>query len=346
MNAQVQPAYAVVAGRIDADREALLALWQGNLGDAARMRRKYDWFYAGCPMGEPSVCLLRHADETPVGVASAGARRMCMDGVEVGAGVLVDLAVAAEHRSLGPALMLQAALAEAALQRFAFLYGFPNAKAVPVFKRVGHAALGEMLRLVRVVRHARYLDKRLPRPLALLAAPFLDLATRLADAWRARADQRLTRRWRDRSDPRFDALWRQAAPQKGVFAVRDLDYARWRFDACPLEQTRFLLLEAGAQLQAWFACQCRGATLVVCDYWSVDGERGIARAHVDALLAAAREAGHESVSVELCASAQQLEGWYAAGFQVRGRRPVFGRWRAPRTADAGPIFLTAADEDE
>ena len=340
--------YHVEHGDIDRDRDAILALWRGNLGDDARMRLKYEWFYAQCPFGTPSVCLLRTASvPDPVGVASAGPRRMQTAAGAIDAGVLVDLTVSAEHRSLGPAMTLQSALADAGAQRFGLLYGFPNPKAAPVFKRIGYAKLGEIVRHARVLRHARYLTRRLPRPLAAMAGALVDLAVRLRDAWRAHGDPRLHVCWTDSADTRFDSLWQRAAPASGCFAIRDQAFARWRFDDCPMEKTRYLLLSgADGALQAWFACQVRDVTLHVRDFWSIDAATGVKRPHVDALLRAARRLGHESVSVEIAGRVDRLAGWRGAGFSARGQRPVFGKWTSANAPADQELYLTSADEDE
>src|SRR5690606_29681365 len=123
-----------------------------NLGEDARMARKYDWFYRSCPFGEPLTLLLRHEESGEwVGVASAGRRPMLMGGRRVQAGVLVDLTVLPAHRSLWPALSLQMALMEAGLKRFDLLYGFPNPKAAALFRRVGYIPLCSIVRWARVL---------------------------------------------------------------------------------------------------------------------------------------------------------------------------------------------------
>lgn len=350
MTDAVAPApYVIEAGAVGRDRETLLSLWHGNLGEDARMRSKFDWFYAGCPFGEPTLCLLRHvADNQPVGVASAGPRRMQAGDSTIEAGVLVDLAVTAAHRSLGPAMMLQTALAEAAGARFDLLYGFPNPKAAPVFKRAGYAKLGEIVRHARVLRHRDYLARKLPRPLATLGGMLLDFAVRLHDGWRARGDRRLSAQWSDTADTRFDALWSSSDQAGATLSIRDLAFARWRFDQCPFDTTRYLLLgdPNDGSLQAWFACQVKGSALHVRDFWSAEAVRGLARAHVDALLVAARKAGHASVSVEIAGKPEQLRGWLAARFSARGRRPVFGKWTDAHATARPDLYLTSADEDE
>jgi len=341
------PAYVVAPGDVVRDRATVLGIWRGNLGQDARMQAKYDWFYAQCPYGAPLLQLLRHGpDGTAVGAAAAGPRRMLRDGQPIAAGVLVDLAVLPEHRSLGPALMLQGGLAQAGGERFGLLYGFPNPKAAAVFKRVGYDRLGDIVRRARVLRHAGYLARRLPRPLAAVAGFVLDRARALADTVRA-PRERLAAAWSEAADARFDTLWAASPKGEGAVGVRDAAFARWRFDASPLVKTRYLLL-AGADgaLRAWFACQVEDAVLHVRDFWSDDAASGIGHARIAALLRAARKAGHAAVSVEFAGPDVRLAGWTAAGFAERGRRPVFGRWSDGSAAGAVAIHLTSADEDE
>src|SRR3546814_15766250 len=96
-----QPAYTVHEADLERDRELIVGLWRGNLGEDARIARKYDWFYRQCPYGAPLTLLLRHeASGERLGVASAGPRQMVFGGRRVSAGVLGDLAVLPANRSL------------------------------------------------------------------------------------------------------------------------------------------------------------------------------------------------------------------------------------------------------
>ena len=90
----VPATYVVRAGSAQRDRDAVIAVWRGNLGREDRLAAKYDWFYLGCPFGYPLLQVMRHEPTAAtVGVAAAGPRRMVAAGVELGAGVLVDMAV-------------------------------------------------------------------------------------------------------------------------------------------------------------------------------------------------------------------------------------------------------------
>lgn len=342
------PAYTVHEADVARDRDAVLALWRGNLGQDAHMAAKYDWFYRDSPAGPPLLLLLRHeASGDWVGVAGAGPRRFRHGGADRRAGVLVDLAVLPEHRSLGPALTLQQAMLERGLARFDLLYGFPNPKAVPVFKRVGYGALGTLARMARVLRHGPYVRRRLPALPSVLALPaglLLDLADRVRLALPGRG---LRGQWSAQTPPELDALWAGSDHGSGPVAVRDAAFARWRFDACPLVGTEHLLVRdrAGAA-RAWFACQRRDGALHVADAWSDRGAAGVPADCIAVLLRAARARGAQALSIEIVADGAAAAGWEACGFVVRERRPVFGK-AAPTLADVAALpWLSSADEDE
>lgn len=351
MAASVTPAqYVARDGDALRDRNRVLAIWSGNLGHKDRIAAKYDWFYLGCPYGGPLLQLLQHQPSgTWAGTACAGLRRMSWLGREIRAGVLVDLAVLPEHRSLGPALILQQGLIEAGSRELALLYGFPNPKAAAVFKRLGYERLTEIVRYVRVLRHAPYLQQRLPAWLARPMGLAVDLACTARDLLRRALGPRVEAQWATAADGRMDALWEASSKDDGLVAIRDTQHARWRFDASPMASTRYLLLTQGNEdsLYAWFALQVDGATLHVRDFWSRDGTRGMRAACLLALVQAARRGGHTALSVEIAADPAHVSDWVRCGFAARGKRPVFGRWSVPHDAGTGmKLFLTSADEDE
>lgn len=345
------PPYMVQPGDVERDRDAVLAIWRGNLGEDARMTAKYEWFYRRCPFGAPLLELLyHHPSGAWVGACSMGRRRMLWCGTEIRGGLLVDLAVMPKHRSLGPALMMQMGLVESAREQLDLTLGFPNPKAASVFKRIRYEKFSDMVRRVRVLRHGPYLRRRMPAWLAAPAGALVDLALWARDAWRGRAARALEVQWSARAVQDIDELWSRSRPSRGLLGVRDLAFVRWRFDESPLEDTRYMLLrERGSgQLLAWFATDSTDSTLHVRDYWSTDSGVALGARYVDALLGAARARGFGSISVSSAGSPARVASWISRGFVERSRRPVFGYWsqppnQLPRDLD---IHLTNADEDE
>jgi len=354
MNAVIDsngPAYAVVDGDVHRDRDKVIGIWRGNLGSEHRLNAKYDWFYLQCPWGEPLLQALRHEPTGEwVGVAAIGPRRMLWQGREIRAGVLVDMAVTARHRTLGPALILQQGVIDRAMEHFELIYGFPNPKAVAVVKRVGYRKLGDIVRCSRVLRHAPYLQRLMPHALALPLGGLIDVLDRIGDVWRSWRTGHCDFEWSDRVDPRMQALWTEAQPGNGLLSVRDAVGLRWRFDQSGVHRSRYLLVGAhrGGPLTAWFACQVEDSTLHVRDFWSVGAAHGTPRAAVEALVRAARAEGHSVISVQYAGPHDTFAAWRAARFVERDRRPVFGKWRASLepAVRTGAIYLTPADEDE
>lgn len=352
MDVAAAPAeYALQDGDVLRDRGTVLAIWRGNLGEQRHMQAKYDWFYLGCPFGTPVLQLLRHVpSDAAAGTCAAGRRRMLWRGRALAAGVMVDLAVRTEHRSLGPALMMQQGLIASGLRQLDLLYGFPNAKASAIFRRIGARKLTDIVRYARVLRPAAYLRRRFPALLAVPLGAVVDLALRVHDRLHRIGTPRLHAAWSDRADARVDELWARSRHGDGLLAVRDAQHLRWRFDEAPVGRSRHLLLSTdhGATLCAWFCTQVEDDTLHVRDFWSVDAADGIATHYIDALLDAARALGVAAVSVEVATSAARLAGWQVRGFVERGRRPVYACWRdgLGPDSDGFDLHLTSADEDE
>ncbi|GAB3751634.1 hypothetical protein [Lysobacter olei] len=332
------------------DQDIVLSIWRGNLQhEHGGHEAKYRWFYLSGPDGPPLLQLMRHEPSGDwVGTCAAGRRRMLLNGNEIRGGVIVDFAVLPEHRSLGPALILQGGLIAASAHQLDLLYGFPNPKAVAAVKRGGYEKLTDIVGYARVLRHARFLAEHMPAVLANTLGAILDMAVWAWDGLRRLVSPRVHTEWSDQADARMDTLWQQSDRTSGLMMVRDAAYARWRFDEAPQGRTRYLFVmdkRDGAPL-AWFATRSDAGLLRVRDFWSSEGVRGVSRTCVEALLWAARATGHVGITTEITAPAASLAGWRACGFFERERRPVYGRWGGSTAHSAGMgWYLTSADKD-
>lgn len=333
------------------DRGNVLAIWHGNLGEQVRMEHKFHWFYEQAPTGAPLTILLEwrasaEAAPVPIGVATAGRRDFLLGREPLRAGVLVDMAVRTEHRSLGPALQLQKKLLADGLQAAAFLYGFPNPKAAPVFQRAGYRRLGLMRRHVLVVRASGYLRRFMPALLARGLAPLADGFLRLRMEWQAWTATAPSLKWGSIVDAAMDSAGSHPEGVALLLGARSREFLVWRFaGGLP---GRFRLVVPAQQPAAgyWVVEELEGVLQVLDCAPSLLHESG--RAAWLALFRDAARNGCSSVSFECLAPEALRANLAALGMRVRSERPVFlaAATGVAESLEKADWFLTSADEDE
>ncbi len=119
------------------------SLWVKSLvgHDLRSARDKLHHGYLANPAGRGTVILLKAGGlEEAQGAQGLHPRLFHHGAHPIRAVGLADYVVNAEHRSLGPALMLMRRGAQLGAERFELVYGLPNAKAAPVCATCLHAA--------------------------------------------------------------------------------------------------------------------------------------------------------------------------------------------------------------
>ena len=330
------PAYLIgVADSVAAARRATIRAWRGNLSGPDEVHgQRFDVVFCHSPYGEPALRFLEEGrSRRTVGVALLAPRVMSLGDDKVRVGVVSHLAIDAEHRSLGPAVMLLEALVESAEGRFDFIYGLPrNSKgADAALKRAGLSPVGVMERHTKVLRHGHYLARRIPRllaPLAYLAGWVVDLVNHLREV---SPRSGLKVEWVQAVDARMDEIWARSGPGMALTATRDTRMLGWRFDQSVEPSTRYVMVSdahSGDAL-AWFSCEVDPKwphTLDVQDFWSADSGGRPTLALVEALVRHARSEGYAAISIHVCVPDGCMESWRSAGFVVRGKQQIFGRW--------------------
>lgn len=358
-------------------RDELGRLWGENLtipGGAAGIDRKFEWLYVDAPERPDGVWLLA-ADEGGarrwVGTAGVGLRRVRAGGRELRAAVLADLAVDRDHRTVMPALALVRGVKAWALEHCDLAYGFPNAHAEGVFKRVGYQPLGTIARWARVLRHAGYVPRvkeaslpRVPaavkrvvdraadvRPLAAVAGGAVDLVRLAALAPSAvQAARRVKLTWVPVPDERFDAVWETARHEYDVVGVRSSRFLRWRFPASEkLSLALATALDGGAPV-AYAVIELDGELAIVRDLF---GTRDGVLALLDLLVPAIYPRGAATLSMRYLGAPWLTEALAARGWVERQNdrlitvgvaERVDAETRAALTT-AARWHLTDADED-
>ena len=262
-------AYGTRLLRLDEHREALAALWRENMSDARIgdvVPERIRWLYERNPAGSAITWLgVVTGSESVVGCGTVFPRRVLVDGLLVSAGVLADFAVTKTHRVAGAALAIQRAVAKGSFPAgVQFLYGYPNAKSVAIFERLGYRRVGESTFWVKPLRSAYKVRERVQSPVfAGALSTVLDGGLDVADKALALV-HRARRRVRgdnasyetvevERADARFDDLWTRARTAFSVMGEKTAAYLNWRYtDFTTRRHDFFCLLDrATGQLCAY-----------------------------------------------------------------------------------------------
>ena len=118
--------------------DEIIAFTQRNL-DAKCTRARFEWLYLQNPFGLARVWIATEdTRRRTIGIAAAFPRQVWVDGKLCKGWVLGDFCVAAESRSLGPALLLQrACLSSLANDGNCVWYDFPSHSMLAVYRRLG-----------------------------------------------------------------------------------------------------------------------------------------------------------------------------------------------------------------
>jgi RimJ/RimL family protein N-acetyltransferase len=212
-------------------RDVFLPIWSTSLHVGARPERELEWFYRDGPHGPGQAFVLQPDDSpTAIGCAGLGVRSLWRGEHALRTGLFADLAVDPSHRTALPALTLVRAVKQHADDQFGLGYGFPNHRAIALYRRAGFRQLGLMQRYARPLRTRGYLEGRLGKPVARLIAPAIDRLVGIAAALVVLEHPRaLELHWLDDFDARFDRLWLEARLGYPLLCERTSAFLRWRF---------------------------------------------------------------------------------------------------------------------
>jgi hypothetical protein len=257
--------YTVSQAGLEADRDPILNLWRNNLPKASAGR--YEWLYGS---KSAAAWILRHAEDGIVGAAGLMHRRLRIFGQNRLAGQAVDLNVDPNHRTMGPALKLQHAVAGTVTRGgIDLIYAFSNAKSQVVEHRAGYRVLASIDRWVLPLRFGPALNARLEnRWVRAIAPTVINPLLRLRSGALPCRLSGARVEWTDAFDSRFDDLWESASRRFPVLGERTSDYLTWRFAQCPgIDHQVTCLLDKDDRLLAYLVHYRRNGMVYIGDFF-------------------------------------------------------------------------------
>jgi hypothetical protein len=354
-DANVGARYSVAVGDIQRDKAQTLAVWreggfiEHGAGDSAR----FDWFYGANPAGVGQLSLLSCNGGAPIGSLGACPRQFVVDEKAVLAGVLVDFVVHPAHRTALPALQLQRAARARATESMDIIYGLPDTKAIPIFKRLGHQVHFKLPSYARVLQSKRYLSRIMP---ALLAHPLGFVLDRLDGViLRARillqalfntANRGKRGAWIEEFTADFDKLWANFRKDSICIGVRDAAFLRWRFGQRPgfSYRTYAVRSKSGDELSAYFVCDIGADSITIKDCLCV-GDQAEWLYAFNLMCREARRLSVHALYIHFAAPAPVGRALRLAGFRERSSRPFFAAVKEHAIPAAAVWYITQADED-
>lgn len=337
------PMYSISETDIHDSGAVLQRLWADNLDVRGSLDTKLRWFYCDGPHGRGRALVLR-AHDAAVGCAGFGVRTLVQRGAPLRAALFADLAIDRRHRSGLPALTLLRSIRDEVTRDFDLGYGFPNGKAIAVYRRAGFVELGRMFRYVRVLHCGHYLAAAGPQLRVAAAADHALAAIERLHALRAR---RFELDWPVRFDARFDRLWQAVRTADRIACERSAAFLGWRFAHEPHRIAAVLHRDTGA-LAAY-------GVLRPADHGLIDlvDLFGASARDIDMALAlivpAARQLGSAAIGFRFLGDPRVIRVLRAHGFVRRGEpRSIVvapGRDRALAAQPAAAWYLTDLDED-
>jgi hypothetical protein len=300
----------------------LLKLLQEQLSPSID-RRRLDWLYKLCPFGEARVWVAVNPDSGELaGAAAAFPRRIRSgDRVEFGC-VFGDFCVSPEHRSLGPAIQLQRKCLDSVMNgEFTAAYDLPGASMLAVYRRLGAAPGGQLVRMTKLLRsNAKIATKVRPK---LLAQGLSVAANAVLSLKRGSLESRTgatLEKHTGRFGSDFSDLASKIGSRLGRCVERSAEYLNWRYADHPQQQYEVLTAHRHGLLEGYLIFQIRGTDANVVDWF---GDSADLRADlVRGLISALQSRESEAIHVPVLASHVFFDELIALGFRPRESSPV------------------------
>lgn len=294
---------------------------------------------------------LDHADSgASVGIVCIAQRRWKAGRKYINAGIIADMVVSPEHRSLGPAVKLHNESLALALKNSDFVYGFPNLHSVTLARFAKFQLIDRIYRHAKPLRFSSYLRNRLPAWLAFPTASIIGGCSALLTYVRALPS---FFQWRGESisglDDRFDQLWESAALGRLVIGQRDSVFLHWRFLRNKTREYRLfgLVDKKTGELDGYIVYDVDESGFVsIADFLARDTHK-TSRALFLLFECEMRRHRRKAISVNFHGTASITGMLGKLGYNRRESNPLCCKWtdRFAKLKDGKEWYFTSADND-
>jgi len=332
------------------ESEITQELWVQNLGSASNFDKKFRWLYQNNPAGHAYIWHLIHEEsEQAIGVQGISPRRFSGPD-EMKAGLVADFAVNKDHRTLGPSLKLLKQANLKGLDDFDFLYGFPNKKAQPVFKRANYQIASDMVRYAKPIKSLRIVSKKCRGITTRILPKVIDLIIYSYDLFHAvRYGYNISHEYIQSTNESFDELWdRRNLPDNMVIGERNQLFLHWRFELSGQKDFKyFVVKQAGTkEVLGYVVFYIEDNVCCVADFFAktLDKELKILFAR---FFMSIRHYSVDSISLEFKGSATVHHLLQSLGFRARSSRAMFYAVspKSQNQLNDFDLFITSSDED-
>jgi hypothetical protein len=318
--------FSISLTNVDTGMQAILDIWKENLFDPPSTPEKFLWYYQNNPLGKGQCWLLREKKLGGfIGTAGLGLRAFEIGGQRLVIGLASDFAVMRPYRAIGPAVMLQKALAAEVGKSLPAIYVIPNEAATPIMQLCGFKKVGKLIRYVKVLNVDSYLYERFPCRflVSILSKPIDYLMSVISrDAWYSCPVDRVFKPM-SVFDRRFDELWERARGSFRLIGERSSQFLQWRYVDCPTAKFEIvgLLDRSERQLHAYIVSYHRGKSLNVADllFDSPEALKTILLLFLNEM----RHQGQRSVNISMMAPTYVMRVLAEMGFLPRGEARSF-----------------------
>jgi hypothetical protein len=322
---------------LEYDRQALIDMFRRHLTPRSDEQR-FEWLYRNYSQGVARAWVACNDSNGEIaGAAAAFPRKMYFCGIERIGSVLGDFCMDEKYRSLGPALQLQRACLEGALESPSeFCYDFPSQNMMAIYRRLGAQQTQTLVRWAKPLRVERKLAGRIRSKLLAGGLALVANAVLARRGWKGKKSTCTVTLHQGPCGEEFNTLDRELRATPGVRAVRSAEFLNWRFLSHPGTVHEILTARRRGTLTGYIVFTRDVEDAAITDLCSVEEPAVIAR-----LLWGAVERLRQCGAVTVSLNAGDMHPWNRlferAGFRRRDSSPIVVYTR-PGAAVSGADF--------